>query len=118
MAAKLDISALGQVVNQRRHAQDVSLVGLAEKFDCTEAELRGLEAGDEPFVGLALRAVKWLGASLDDFLIEDSGAPVVDPDARAESVAAFLRSDRDLKPESAEAIEAVLQAAYARFSAA
>jgi transcriptional regulator with XRE-family HTH domain len=96
----------------------MSVAELALMLRCDESELQQLEAGQEPHVGVALMAVKWLGADLDDFLVEQVAGEAVDPSTRAQSVAAFLRSDRELKPESAEAIEAVLNAAYARFSAA
>ena len=119
MSAVLDVEILGQTLNQRRHERKLSAEDVAVELGVSPDEVRSLEAGSEPRANVALAVLVWLDAGVEDFLVDD-GSPesVSDPEAQAESVAAFLRSDRDLKPESAEAIEAVLHAAYVRFSAA
>lgn len=111
----LDYKSLNDALDLRRSELGMSWDDLGAELSADPAELR--ELSDAAHIAVVFRAIDWTGLSIDDFLAEEQSASDV-PAERAEHVAAFLRADRDLKPESAEAIEAVLKAAYDRFAAA
>lgn len=120
MSGTLDLVAIGKAVGLRRRAAGTSLTDLATALGSDEADLRLLEKGDEATrIGTTLRAIAWIEADVADFVTEQAADHhEISPAEREERISAFLRSDRDIKPEDAEAVEAVLHAAYARFSAA
>lgn len=116
MPANLDLDALGQTLQLRRQIEGLSREALAATLGIAESEVLTLESGKDPHATTAIRVVQWLQVDLDDYLLEPEDSD--SQSAEHATVAAFLRSDRAMKPESAEAIEAVLQAAYQRFKAA
>jgi len=112
----LDFDSLNDAIEVRRMELGLSWEALAVELRVELTELR--ELNEASHMGVVFRAIDWTGLDIDDFLAEEAGDHDQDTADRAEHVAAFLRADRDLKPESAEAIEAVLRAAYDRFAAA
>jgi hypothetical protein len=113
----LDLQALYEALDLKRQELRLSWDEVAHLLDVDVDELTGLGDGRDPHAGAALRAVHWTGLGLDHFIAEDDRRPAEPSGEKAKQVAAFLRANRDLKPESAEAIEAVLKAAYDRFAA-
>lgn len=110
-----DLNSLSAAVDVRRQELGLSWDQLADELEATASELRSLgDADSDPHITVVMRMIAWTGLGVDAFLAEDD--PSDEPAEKAEQVAAFLRADRDLKPESASAIEAVLKAAYGRFA--
>lgn len=118
VAFSLNATALSRAVRVGRRERRVTLSTLADELGIDPDELKAIEAGRDAHVGSVLQVVAWLNVPFSTFLEGEVDSDRVDPGLRAERVAAYLRSDRDLKPESAEAIEQVLKAAYDRFAAA
>lgn len=112
----LDYDSLNAAIELRRVELALSWNELAAELKAEPAEIRSLSDGSH--MGVVFRAIDWTGLDIDDFLADEAAQPAQASAERAEHVAAFLRADRDLKPESTEAIEAVLRAAYDRFAAA
>jgi hypothetical protein len=110
----LDLQSLFEAANLRRTELGLSWEQLAEQLDAPVEELRCIGSGD-PRMTVVLRTIEWTGLDIDAF-ITDEQPQTKESAEKAHRVAAFLRADRDLKPESAEAIEAVLKAAYDRFA--
>ncbi|RKQ92965.1 hypothetical protein C8N24_2822 [Solirubrobacter pauli] len=110
-----DLQSLADAIDLRRRELGFTLEQVAEQVHAPVEELRSLSAGGDPHMGVVMRTIQWTGLGIEAFL--DEPAPLnADSAEKAERVAAFLRADRDLKPESAEAIESVLKAAYERFA--
>jgi hypothetical protein len=114
----LDLESLYSVVDMRRTELGLRWDDLAAELEVPVDDLRGLRSGADPHITTVFSAISWAKCDVSDFLTEDEAGHDRPSDAteKAERVAAFLRADRDLKPESAEAIEAVLQAAYDEFA--
>jgi len=114
---RLDFQSLNDAIDLRRSELGLTWEQLGEVLAANVDELHALN--ESTHMGLVFRAIDWTGLDIDDFLVEaESAAQREQTTGRAERVAAFLRADRELKPESADAIEAVLKAAYDRFAAA
>jgi hypothetical protein len=112
---KLDLQSISQAVDLRRMELDLSWGEVAAAVGAPVEELRSIGDGGDAHMSVVMRTIAWTGLGIEAFLEEDGDKPAESAE-KAGHVAAFLRADRHLKPESAEAIEAVLRAAYDRFA--
>jgi transcriptional regulator with XRE-family HTH domain len=113
----LNIEGLSEALNLKLTQAEISTDELAEELGVGAKDIGALERGEDPHVITAFKVIDWLDLPLSDFLVDEpSEVEKVDPATKAEQVTAFLRSEREMKPENAEAVEAVLEAAYARFT--
>jgi hypothetical protein len=68
--------------------------------------------GHRPDVDTFAALVRWLGVPAEAFIRSLAPAPP-EPEPMA-MISAYLRSSRTLRPEDAEALEDIIQAAYRR----
>jgi transcriptional regulator with XRE-family HTH domain len=111
MDRPIDVSALYVALDSKRRTAKKSWRELAKQLELSASVFTRLAQGRQPELGSYQKMVHWLGASMDDF--SDLGRP---SEAEAEdtvaAIAAYLRADQALKPESAAAIETIVRAAY------
>jgi transcriptional regulator with XRE-family HTH domain len=111
MDRPIDVSALYVALDSRRKTTNKSWRELAKELGLSASVFTRLAQGRQPEIGSYQKMVGWLGASMDDFseLRKPTEAEAEDT---VEAIAAYLRADQALKPESAAAIETIVRAAY------
>jgi transcriptional regulator with XRE-family HTH domain len=115
MDRPIDVSALYVALDSRRKTANKSWRELAKELGMSASVFTRLAQGRQPEMGSYQKMVGWLGVSMDDF--SELGKPS-EAEARntVETIAAYLRADQALKPESAAAIETIVRAAYEEMS--
>lgn len=111
MDRSIDVSALYGALDSRRRAKELSWRGLARKLGLSPSIFTRLAQGKQPEFGSYLQMTKWLGVSTDAF-VELERSPEAQAENTVEKIATYLRADKALKPESAQAIETIVRAAY------
>jgi transcriptional regulator with XRE-family HTH domain len=82
---------------------------VAEQAKVSQSTLTRLAQGKRPDVDSLAALVDWAGLRADDFVVRVHG------EARAEPIAmisTYLRADKNLSPQAAEAIDKVVRATY------
>jgi hypothetical protein len=109
---ELDVDALYAALESKKSEFGLSWRKLAEELEISDHTVfTRLSQGKIPETNTLLTLTGWLGMSLDSFTRGD----LVAPDSRRETMEAirsYLRADKALAPESADAIASVLRAAY------
>jgi transcriptional regulator with XRE-family HTH domain len=111
----LNVSALYAALDAKREGAGMSWRELATQLELSPSLFTRLAQGRQPDVTALLTMCDWLGVSVDRF--KEAESPERAP--REETVAvigSYLRADRALKPESAQAIESLVRAAYDRLA--
>lgn len=108
----LDTRTLYAALDQKRQSDELSWRQVAQEAGVGPSTLTRLGQGKRPDVDGFAALVKWLGQSADDFLKPktiDKDAEKVDTMA---VISTHLRSSKNLSPESVEALEDIIRAAY------
>jgi transcriptional regulator with XRE-family HTH domain len=111
MQRTVDLGALYTALDSKRRGHDLSWRELARQMDISPSVFTRLAQGRRPDLENFLTMVDWLGATAEDFVAGEKPTQ----DQAQETVAAistYLRADRALQPESAEAIESIVRTAY------
>jgi len=111
MQTKVDLGALYNALDSKRRGEGLSWRELGRLLEISPSVFTRLAQGSRPELESYLTMVGWLGASAEDFVAGEKPSQ----DEAQETVAAissYLRADRSLKPESAEAIESIVRTAY------
>lgn len=112
MKRNLDIDAFFGALESKKSEQEISWRKLAEGLEITDHTVfTRMSRGQIPPAGTLLTLSGWLGRPLEDF----ARGEVASPDSRQdtlEAIHSYLRADKNLAPESADAIASVLRAAY------
>jgi len=111
--SRLDVAALYVTLDSERHQRRLSWRQLAQEAGVGASTLSRMAQGNRPDVDSFAALVHWLGLPADQFMRHpetESGEP---PQAtsQAHAVASLLRADKNLDPDSAAAIDDILQAA-------
>jgi transcriptional regulator with XRE-family HTH domain len=111
MRRQIDVSALYGALDSKRNARGLSWRALAKEMGLSSSVFTRLAQGQRPDFDTYLQMTEWLGVDLERFI---SGRKPVEkePEETVAAIAAHLRADELLKPESAKAIERIVQAAY------
>jgi len=107
----LDVSALYGALDSRRKGRGVSWRELARELGLSASVFTRLAQGREPELKSYHLMTSWLGVSNDAFFQRERPAEAQSEDT-VEKIATYLRADHHLKPESAQAIETIVRAAY------
>lgn len=111
MRRQIDVSALYGALDSKRNARDLSWRSLAKQLGLSSSVFTRLAQGHRPDFDNYLLMTEWLGVDLERFI--GGQKPVEkEPEETVAAIAAHLRADESLKPESAKAIERIVQAAY------
>src|SRR3954468_15230458 len=110
MKRELDIDAFYGALESKKSEQDLSWRKLAETLEMDHTVFTRMSRGQVPPIGTLLTLSGWLGKPIEHF----AAGEVVGPDSRQDTLEAihgYLRADKALAPESADAIHSVLKAA-------
>ena len=111
MKRQLDIDAFYGALESKKSEQELSWRKLAETLEMDHTAFTRMSRGQVPPVSTLLTLSGWLGKPLEHFATGE----VATPDSRQdtlEAIHSFLRADKALAPQSADAIHSVLKAAY------
>lgn len=109
MKDRFDLAGFHAALDAQRSAKGLTWKEVAAQSGVSASTLTRMSQGRRPDVdGLAL-LLAWSGLDASSFV---PGANEPEPLAQ---IAANLRADRNLKPESARALEEIIKVAYERF---
>ena len=110
-----DIRNLAELVKKTRLSQKMGLREAAKKIGgVSPSTLSRVEKESVPDLDTYIRLCDWLGVSPDRFIGggETKHSVGQEPQTTPDIIAAHLRADRALNKQTAEAIAAVVRAAY------
>jgi transcriptional regulator with XRE-family HTH domain len=111
MDRPIDVTALYVALDARRSRLKMSWRDLAKELNLSSSIFTRLAQGRAPELASYRKMTDWLGVGMDDFA-EGEKPTVEQSEDTVETIAAYLRADKALKPESAHAIETIVRAAY------
>lgn len=108
-AGRFDVAAFHAALERTRQARNLLWKDVAQQAGVSASTLTRLAQGRRPDVDGLAALVAWAHLSADDFVRrqEDPEAPDT-----LSKVATHLRGDKNLTPEAAEALEALISVAY------
>lgn len=115
---------LGRAIKRRREELDLSLRDVADVTQVSASTLSRIENGTgKPDADNIARITNWLDMPVDRVLkMQGGNANAIEPviyyphEATPEIVEAHLRADKNLSPETANALSELFRVAYAQFS--
>jgi len=109
-----DASAFYEALDGQRQGRRLNWKQVAAESGVSASTLTRMAQGKRPDVdGLAALA-SWSGLTVDDYVRSDDTRP--DPESLAK-ISTYLRSDRNLSPEAATALDEMVKSAYERLRA-
>jgi transcriptional regulator with XRE-family HTH domain len=105
------IPALGAMVRAKRGHR--SLRAVADRIGVSVSTISRVEQGKEPDLTTFFRLCDWLDVSPGEFAPSAPGATETSSLSTAEIVVAYLRADRTLPVETADALVTLIRLAYA-----
>jgi transcriptional regulator with XRE-family HTH domain len=112
----VDVPALYAALNRKRRLHDLSWRELAAKLDISPSTFTRMAQGARPDVDTFATLLRWLDMPATAYMRPDEAADDLagepDPAADLEAIGSLLRSSRSMKPDQAEALESIIQAAY------
>jgi transcriptional regulator with XRE-family HTH domain len=111
MKPEIDTTALYSALLDKKDEEGLSWRAVAAELGVHSSVFTRLYKGTRPDMNTMLVLTRWLGVPVEHFLSGQAAAR----DERRETMVAIgthLRADRRLTPESADAIAAVVKAAY------
>jgi transcriptional regulator with XRE-family HTH domain len=120
----INTEELGRAIRRRREELELSLRDVADQTNVSASTLSRIENGTgKPDADNIARLTTWLGVPLERILSNgrddrDQGKAVVyyPHESTPEIVEAHLRADRNLSPETADALSELFRVAYSQFS--
>ena len=107
----LDVDALYVTLDSERRQRALSWRQLAQEAGVGASTLSRMAQGSRPDVDSFAALVHWLGLPAEQFMRHSDAEPGRQAAAPAQAVASLLRADKNLDPDSAAAIDDILQAA-------
>ncbi|CDM66651.1 helix-turn-helix domain-containing protein [Pyrinomonas methylaliphatogenes] len=110
---------LGRAIRRKREELGLSLRDVANETGVSASTLSRIENGTgKPDTESIARLSKWLNMPVERIILGEGAAPVVyfPQEATPDIVEAHLRADRNLTPETAQALAELFRVAYAQFS--
>lgn len=112
MTSKFDIDAFYSVLESRKAQEGVSWRKLAHDLELTDHTVfTRMSRGQVPDMNTLLRLSRWVDVPLETFDVSRLEDDPQKPQTLS-AIYGYLRADKALSPESADAINAVLVAAY------
>jgi|SRR5882672_3324617 len=119
----INTEELGRAIRRRREELELSLRDVADQTNVSASTLSRIENGTgKPDADNIARLTSWLDMPLERILghgrdDNDAKAVVYYPhESTPEIVEAHLRADRNLSPETADALAQLFRVAYSQFS--
>ena len=107
---KFDAEAFYLALDNQRQSKNITWKQVAKESGVSASTLTRMAQGKRPDVDSMAALATWSGLSADTFIQHVDNTNLETDSVTA--MTAYLRADPNLLPESAEAIEAVLRAAY------
>jgi len=112
MANEIDVGELARMIRAKRGTRGLRAIA-DEIGDVSASTLSRIEQGKVPDLDTFIRLCKWLGVSADLFTVNKEPAGTQEIESTPDVIAAHLRADRALDPQTAEALVKMIQLAYA-----
>ncbi len=118
----ISTAELGKAIKRRREELKLSLRDVADVTEVSASTLSRIENGTgRPDADNIARLTQWLDMPVDRLMTKHSGnsvEPVIyyPHEATPEIIEAHLRADRNLTPETANALSELFRVAYEQFS--
>lgn len=117
----INTADLGKAIKRRREELKLSLRDVADKVDVSASTLSRIENGTgRPDADNIARLTQWLDMPVDRLFKQNSSdvEPVIyyPHEATPDIIEAHLRADKDLTPETANALSELFRVAYKQFS--
>jgi transcriptional regulator with XRE-family HTH domain len=109
--SRLDVAALYVTLDSERQQRRLSWRQLANEAGVGPSTLSRMAQGNRPDVDSFVALVQWLGVPAEQFMRGGEADISRTAAVPAQAVASLLRADKDLDPDSAAAIDDILQAA-------
>ncbi len=110
--ARLDVAALYVTLDSKRQQRQLSWRQLAHDAGVGPSTLSRMAQGNRPDVDSFVALIQWLGIPAEEFMRGgDEGGEGQTATGSAQAVASLLRANKNLDPDSAAAIDDILQAA-------
>lgn len=116
--SNVDTHRLAAMVRAKREEEKKGLRKVSEETDVSASTLSRVESGHLPDLDTYVKLCRWLGVSAEEFTADRAGQqealkkPV--EVSTADFLTAHLRADKNLPPETAEALSKMIQIAYAQ----
>ncbi|HEX2033978.1 MAG TPA: hypothetical protein VHS99_07325 [Chloroflexota bacterium] len=110
----VDVAALYAALDQKRQAASLSWREVAAQLGLSPSTFTRMAQGHRPDVDTFATLLHWLGMPAEPFM-RSSSAPRAEPEPLA-MISSYLRAAKNLRPEDAEALEDIIQAAYRRLA--
>ena len=104
-----DAPSFFRALDAERQARRIMWKQVAAEAGVSQSTLTRLAQGRRPDVDSLAALVDWAGLKADDFVVRVHGAREAAPLAM---ISTYLKSDRNLSPEAASALEKVVKATY------
>lgn len=109
---QFDADGFYAALDAQRQGRKITWKKVADESGVSASTLTRLAQGKRPDVDSMASLIGWSGLSADSFVTVSEEKPnEAEPLAK---ITAYLRADRNLTPEGANALEAVLKSAYER----
>lgn len=108
-----DASAFYEALDAQRQSRRLTWKQVAQESGVSASTLTRMAQGKRPDVDGLAALTAWSGLNADDFIRSEEVRP--EPDALAK-ITTYLRSDRNLSPEAATALDQLIKATYARLA--
>lgn len=115
MERKVDVAALHSALDSKRQSEKKSWRQLAAELDLSASVFTRLAQGRRPDLDSFVLMTGWLGQPADAF-IEGDKPNEAEAQETVAVISTYLRADKALKPESAQAIEDIFRTAYEQFA--
>lgn len=106
-----DASAFYEALDAQRQSRQLTWKQVAQQSGVSASTLTRMAQGKRPDVDSLAALAAWSGLNADDFIRSEEVRPEPDPLAK---ITTYLRSDRNLTPEAATALDQLIKATYAR----
>ena len=104
-----DCGALHEALDAVRRARGLNWKQVAAETGVSASTLTRMAQGRRPDVNGLAALTAWSGLRADDYIRSENQPPQPEPLAM---ISTYLRSDRNLTPEAAAALDAVVKATY------
>lgn len=106
----VDVESLYAALDAKRKSEELSWRDAASEIGVSASTLTRMAQGASPDVEGFGKMVRWLGVSADEFIAR-AKAPKKSDDLLV-VVSRHLRASKELDPQSAKALESIIEAAY------
>ena len=108
-----DASAFYEALDAQRRARKLNWKQVAAASGVSASTLTRMAQGKRPDVDSLAALAAWSGLAADDFIRSTESRPEPEPLAK---ITTYLRSDRNLTPEAATALDQLIKATYERLT--